>query len=139
MAWSEGLDMSKAARNLIRRVAETAHRYSQENQMSDGKGVLCLSTPVMYIEKEVPVQTVFAKALTLNSKANTLTPLTLKLSMNHRHRSTFPLLSLGESHTAKVFKAGGFGDILNGQVVDKKHLIDDVRQALNASKICSYA
>ncbi|KAG6765875.1 hypothetical protein POTOM_029933 [Populus tomentosa] len=57
MAWSEGLDMSKAARNLIRRVAETAHRYSQENQMSDGKGVLCLLTPFMYIEKEVPVQT----------------------------------------------------------------------------------
>ena len=40
---------------------------------------------------------------------------------------------------AKVFKAGGFGDILIGQVVDKKHLIDDVRQALYASKICSYA
>ncbi|KAJ6916646.1 6-phosphogluconate dehydrogenase [Populus alba x Populus x berolinensis] len=40
---------------------------------------------------------------------------------------------------AKVFKAGGFGDILTGQVVDKKHLIDDVRQALYASKICSYA
>jgi 6-phosphogluconate dehydrogenase len=40
---------------------------------------------------------------------------------------------------AKVFKAGGFGDILTGQVVDKKQLIDDVRQALYASKICSYA
>ncbi|KAJ6684467.1 6-PHOSPHOGLUCONATE DEHYDROGENASE DECARBOXYLATING [Salix viminalis] len=40
---------------------------------------------------------------------------------------------------AKVFKTGGFGDILTDQVVDKKQLIDDVRKALYASKICSYA
>uniref|UniRef100_A0A6N2L1S4 phosphogluconate dehydrogenase (NADP(+)-dependent, decarboxylating) n=1 Tax=Salix viminalis TaxID=40686 RepID=A0A6N2L1S4_SALVM len=37
------------------------------------------------------------------------------------------------------FLSGGFGDILTDQVVDKKQLIDDVRQALYASKICSYA
>ncbi|PPS05220.1 hypothetical protein GOBAR_AA15423 [Gossypium barbadense] len=40
---------------------------------------------------------------------------------------------------AKVFKSGGFGDVLTDQVVDKARLIDDVRQALYASKICSYA
>lgn len=40
---------------------------------------------------------------------------------------------------AKVFKSGGFSDILTDQVVDKKQLIDDVRKALYASKICSYA
>ncbi|KAL6557337.1 6-phosphogluconate dehydrogenase, decarboxylating 2 [Orobanche minor] len=40
---------------------------------------------------------------------------------------------------AKVFKAGGFGDILTDQEVDKAKLVDDVRQALYASKICSYA
>ncbi|CAJ2669226.1 unnamed protein product [Trifolium pratense] len=40
---------------------------------------------------------------------------------------------------AKVFKAGGFGDILTDQTVDKKQLIDDVRKALYAAKICSYA
>ncbi|XP_051141112.1 6-phosphogluconate dehydrogenase, decarboxylating 2-like [Andrographis paniculata] len=37
---------------------------------------------------------------------------------------------------AKVFKSG---DILTEQEVDKQKLIDDVRQALYASKICSYA
>lgn len=40
---------------------------------------------------------------------------------------------------AKVFKSGGFDDILADQVVDKEKLINDVRQALYASKICSYA
>ncbi|KAK8289633.1 hypothetical protein V6Z12_D07G204000 [Gossypium hirsutum] len=40
---------------------------------------------------------------------------------------------------AKVFKSGGFGDVLTDQTVDKVKLIDDVRQALYASKICSYA
>ncbi|KAF4357814.1 hypothetical protein F8388_024425 [Cannabis sativa] len=40
---------------------------------------------------------------------------------------------------AKVFKSSGVGDILTEQEVDKKKLIDDVRQALYASKICSYA
>jgi 6-phosphogluconate dehydrogenase len=40
---------------------------------------------------------------------------------------------------AKVFKSGGFGDILTEQDVNKAKLIDDVRQALYASKICSYA
>ncbi|KAL2552161.1 6-phosphogluconate dehydrogenase [Forsythia ovata] len=40
---------------------------------------------------------------------------------------------------AKVFKSGGFGDILASPTVDKDKLIEDVRQALYASKICSYA
>ncbi|GMP83027.1 hypothetical protein CsSME_00037102 [Camellia sinensis var. sinensis] len=40
---------------------------------------------------------------------------------------------------AKVFKSGGVDDILTDQAVDKQKLIDDVRQALYASKICSYA
>ncbi|CAA3011726.1 6-phosphogluconate dehydrogenase, decarboxylating 3 [Olea europaea subsp. europaea] len=40
---------------------------------------------------------------------------------------------------AKVFKSIGVSDILTDQDVDKKRLIDDVRQALYASKICSYA
>uniref|UniRef100_A0A2N9EJS2 phosphogluconate dehydrogenase (NADP(+)-dependent, decarboxylating) n=1 Tax=Fagus sylvatica TaxID=28930 RepID=A0A2N9EJS2_FAGSY len=40
---------------------------------------------------------------------------------------------------AEVFKSGGFGDILTDQAVDKEKLINDVRQALYASKICSYA
>jgi len=40
---------------------------------------------------------------------------------------------------ANVFKSGGFGDILTDQTVDKQKLVDDVRQALYASKICSYA
>ncbi|CAH9114970.1 unnamed protein product [Cuscuta europaea] len=41
---------------------------------------------------------------------------------------------------AKIFKSGGIGDVIADQVVvDKKQLIDDVRMALYASKICSYA
>ncbi|XP_047340902.1 6-phosphogluconate dehydrogenase, decarboxylating 2 [Impatiens glandulifera] len=41
---------------------------------------------------------------------------------------------------AKVFQSSGIGEILTDQaVVDKQKLIDDVRQALYASKICSYA
>ncbi|RWR93137.1 6-phosphogluconate dehydrogenase, decarboxylating 3 [Cinnamomum micranthum f. kanehirae] len=40
---------------------------------------------------------------------------------------------------AKVFKEGSFSDVLSEQAIDKKMLIDDVRQALYASKICSYA
>ncbi|KAJ7974234.1 6-phosphogluconate dehydrogenase, decarboxylating [Quillaja saponaria] len=40
---------------------------------------------------------------------------------------------------AKVFKSGGIGDILTDQSVDKEKLINDVRQALYAAKICSYA
>ncbi|KAK9061800.1 hypothetical protein SSX86_018983 [Deinandra increscens subsp. villosa] len=40
---------------------------------------------------------------------------------------------------AKVFKSGGFDDILADQKVDKEKLINDVRQALYAAKICSYA
>nr|CAD1845148.1 unnamed protein product [Ananas comosus var. bracteatus] len=41
---------------------------------------------------------------------------------------------------AKVFKSGGFNEILGGdRPVDKAKLIEDVRQALYASKICSYA
>lgn len=40
---------------------------------------------------------------------------------------------------AEVFKSGGVSDILSSEPVDKAKLIDDVRQALYASKICSYA
>ncbi|KAL5167502.1 6-phosphogluconate dehydrogenase, decarboxylating 3 [Glycine soja] len=40
---------------------------------------------------------------------------------------------------AKVFKSGGIGDIVTDQPVDKQKLIDDVRKALYAAKICSYA
>ncbi|KAL6987501.1 Oxidoreductases acting on the CH-OH group of donors With NAD(+) or NADP(+) as acceptor [Sarracenia purpurea var. burkii] len=41
---------------------------------------------------------------------------------------------------AKVFKSSGISDIfITDQTVDKKKLIDDVRKALYASKICSYA
>eukprot|EP01018_Ginkgo_biloba_P008010 Gb_19037 [translate_table: standard] len=40
---------------------------------------------------------------------------------------------------SKVFKTAQMGDILTSEEVDKKKLIDDVRKALYASKICSYA
>ncbi|GAB2280143.1 hypothetical protein Dimus_014780 [Dionaea muscipula] len=40
---------------------------------------------------------------------------------------------------SKVFKSGGVDDALSDQSVDKAKLIDDVRKALYASKICSYA
>lgn len=40
---------------------------------------------------------------------------------------------------AKVFKSEGVSDVLSDEPVDKAKLIDDVRQALYASKICSYA
>ncbi|KAL0446960.1 UNVERIFIED_CONTAM: 6-phosphogluconate dehydrogenase, decarboxylating 2 [Sesamum latifolium] len=40
---------------------------------------------------------------------------------------------------ATIFKSNGVGDIITEQAVDKQKLIDDVRQALYASKICSYA
>lgn len=40
---------------------------------------------------------------------------------------------------ATVFKSNGIGDIITEQAVHKQKLIDDVRQALDASKICSYA
>ncbi|KAL1370657.1 hypothetical protein HN51_000891 [Arachis hypogaea] len=40
---------------------------------------------------------------------------------------------------AKVFKSAGFGDILADQHVDKQQLIHDVRKALYAVKIRSYA
>ncbi|XP_042474739.1 6-phosphogluconate dehydrogenase, decarboxylating 2 isoform X1 [Zingiber officinale] len=40
---------------------------------------------------------------------------------------------------AKVFHSGGFDGVFDSEPVDKKKLIDDVRQALYASKICSYA
>ncbi|CAN6471447.1 unnamed protein product [Victoria cruziana] len=42
-------------------------------------------------------------------------------------------------NAAEVFKHGGVSDVLRNQVVNKRKLIDDVRQALYASKICSYA
>jgi len=41
---------------------------------------------------------------------------------------------------AKIFKQAGLSDVLaGGGTVDKKQLVDDVRKALYASKICSYA
>lgn len=40
---------------------------------------------------------------------------------------------------AEIFKQYGVGDILAKKNVDKKQLVDDVRKALYASKICSYA
>ncbi|KAG6545967.1 hypothetical protein Mapa_012628 [Marchantia paleacea] len=40
---------------------------------------------------------------------------------------------------ASAFKQYGVGDILAQKDIDKKQLIDDVRKALYASKICSYA
>lgn len=40
---------------------------------------------------------------------------------------------------SRVFKEAGIGEVLTGRNIDKKQLIDDVRQALYASKICSYA
>ncbi|KAJ0765935.1 putative phosphogluconate dehydrogenase (NADP(+)-dependent, decarboxylating) [Helianthus annuus] len=40
---------------------------------------------------------------------------------------------------AKVFKSGGFDDILVNEKVEKDKLFNDVRQALYAAKICSYA
>ncbi|KAL2559133.1 6-phosphogluconate dehydrogenase [Forsythia ovata] len=43
------------------------------------------------------------------------------------------------AQAAKVFKSIGVSDILTDQDADKQKLIDDVRQALYASKICSYA
>jgi len=51
------------------------------------------------------------------------------------------LSGLKEERTAaaKVFKASGVDEVLVDQTVDKKKLVDDVRQALYASKICSYA
>ncbi|KAI5069643.1 hypothetical protein GOP47_0015944 [Adiantum capillus-veneris] len=41
--------------------------------------------------------------------------------------------------TAKIFKEHGLADVLGSKTVDKKQLVDDVRKALYASKICSYA
>lgn len=51
------------------------------------------------------------------------------------------LSGLKEERTkaAEFFKSSGVNDILADQAVDKKTLIDDVRKALYASKICSYA
>ncbi|KAJ7530154.1 hypothetical protein O6H91_15G082100 [Diphasiastrum complanatum] len=40
---------------------------------------------------------------------------------------------------ANIFRANGLEDILTHKKLDKKQLIDDVRKALYASKICSYA
>jgi 6-phosphogluconate dehydrogenase len=41
---------------------------------------------------------------------------------------------------AKIFKEAGLPDVLaSGGTVDKRQLVDDVRKALYASKICSYA
>eukprot|EP00268_Persea_americana_P023784 TRINITY_DN232_c0_g1_i1.p1 TRINITY_DN232_c0_g1~~TRINITY_DN232_c0_g1_i1.p1 ORF type:complete len:495 (-),score=61.60 TRINITY_DN232_c0_g1_i1:3142-4626(-) len=40
---------------------------------------------------------------------------------------------------SQIFREAGIGEVLVGRRVDKKQLIDDVRQALYASKICSYA
>ncbi|XP_002988062.2 6-phosphogluconate dehydrogenase, decarboxylating 2, chloroplastic [Selaginella moellendorffii] len=40
---------------------------------------------------------------------------------------------------AAIFAEAGLPDVLNHVAVDKKQLVDDVRKALYASKICSYA
>jgi len=40
---------------------------------------------------------------------------------------------------ARIFKEAGVGDILAVKNLDKKVLVDDVRKALYAAKICSYA
>ncbi|OIW17310.1 hypothetical protein TanjilG_22422 [Lupinus angustifolius] len=40
---------------------------------------------------------------------------------------------------AKIFKSGGFVDPSTDEPIDKQKLIDDVRKALYAAKICSYA
>lgn len=40
---------------------------------------------------------------------------------------------------ARIFKEAGVDDILAVKDLDKKQLVDDVRKALYASKICSYA
>lgn len=40
---------------------------------------------------------------------------------------------------ANIFKEHGLSDVLGSKNVDKKQLVDDVRKALYASKICSYA
>ncbi|KAE8701315.1 6-phosphogluconate dehydrogenase, decarboxylating 1 [Hibiscus syriacus] len=61
---------------------------------------------------------------------------TIAASLNSRFLSG---LKEERVEATKVFKSGGFGDILTDQTVDKAKLIDDVRQALYASKICSYA
>ncbi|KAK6154958.1 hypothetical protein DH2020_009206 [Rehmannia glutinosa] len=61
---------------------------------------------------------------------------TIEASLDSRFLSG---LKEERTEAAKVFKSGGFGDILTDQVVDKEKLIDDVRKALYASKICSYA
>ncbi|VFQ66613.1 unnamed protein product [Cuscuta campestris] len=40
---------------------------------------------------------------------------------------------------AKTFRSGGIADVTADVIADKKQLVDDVRKALYASKICSYA
>ncbi|XP_051144530.1 6-phosphogluconate dehydrogenase, decarboxylating 1-like [Andrographis paniculata] len=40
---------------------------------------------------------------------------------------------------ARIFNSIEIGDVLEKQTVDKKRLVEDVRKALYASKICSYA
>eukprot|EP00252_Welwitschia_mirabilis_P019128 TRINITY_DN4348_c0_g1_i1.p1 TRINITY_DN4348_c0_g1~~TRINITY_DN4348_c0_g1_i1.p1 ORF type:complete len:540 (+),score=94.86 TRINITY_DN4348_c0_g1_i1:163-1620(+) len=40
---------------------------------------------------------------------------------------------------ARIFKEAGLPDFLSGGSVDKRQLVEDVRKALYASKICSYA
>ncbi|KAL5995396.1 6-phosphogluconate dehydrogenase, decarboxylating 3, chloroplastic [Asimina triloba] len=42
-------------------------------------------------------------------------------------------------NASRVFKEAGIGEVLVGRSIDKKRLVDDVKQALYASKICSYA
>ncbi|CAL9206853.1 unnamed protein product [Musa hybrid cultivar] len=39
----------------------------------------------------------------------------------------------------EVFQSDGYGDILGDQHIDEAKLIEEVRRALYASKICSYA
>ncbi|XP_058078202.1 6-phosphogluconate dehydrogenase, decarboxylating 3, chloroplastic-like [Magnolia sinica] len=42
-------------------------------------------------------------------------------------------------NASRVFKEAGIAEVLAGRAIDKKRLVDDVKQALYASKICSYA
>ncbi|KAL6553081.1 hypothetical protein OROGR_006923 [Orobanche gracilis] len=58
---------------------------------------------------------------------------TIEASLDSRFLSG---LKEERTEAAKVFD---FGGIINDHLVDKKKLIDDVRQALYASKICNYA
>ncbi|CAN4095222.1 unnamed protein product [Withania somnifera] len=62
---------------------------------------------------------------------------TIAASLDSRYMSG---LKEERENASEIFKKEGLKEeIINGSSVDKKRLIDDVRQALYASKICSYA